>query len=114
MYPGKKTCGQDVDVSCPDIFVTFCILTLNRWLGFVIVMHLGYKVSIQCCVFIGHFGESSRYDVSHSLELMNDSVGVRHIGSVGHRGLTELSDHPVYFCLDFLWVRNQGVMQPEE
>lgn len=74
-------------------------------------MHLGYKVSLQCCVFIGHFRESGRYDVSISLDLMNDSVGVRHVGSVGHRGLTELSDHRVYFCLDFLWVRNQGVMQ---
>lgn len=80
------------------IFFSLCLSLVEQ-------LHLGNKVSSQHCVFTGHFGESSGDNVSHSLGLMNDGVGVRHVGSVGHSGLTGLSNHPVYFCLDFLCVR---------
>lgn len=43
-----------------------------------------------------------------SLCLMDDSVSVGQVGSVGLRGLTRLSNHSVYLCLDFLWVRKQS------
>lgn len=66
------------------------------------VVHLGYEVSSQCGVFCSHFGESCRNEVPKSLDLVNDSVSVGHVGSVGYGGLTELSDHSVDLFLDFL------------
>lgn len=70
------------------------------------VLHLGYEVSAQCCVFCSHFRESGRNDVPKPLDLVDDGVSVRHVRSVRHSGLTELSDHSVNLLLDFLcWVK---------
>ena len=66
-------------------------------------MHLRYEVTTQCCV-LGSFSESiQRNNVSHPLDLMDDSVSVGHVGSVGHSGLTALSDHSFYLCLDLFY-----------
>lgn len=66
------------------------------------VGHLGYEVFSQCCVLGSHFGGSCWDSICKPLDLVNDSVSVRHVGSVGNGGLTELSDHSVDLLLDFL------------
>lgn len=99
--PWEKS-DQDVDDGCLEASSTFLQFEIHLCVSPVIVLYLRYEVSSQCSVFTGHFGESRRNNISHPLKLMNDSVRVRHVGSVSHVGLTILSDHSVYLCLDFL------------
>lgn len=66
------------------------------------LMHLRYEVTSQCGVFGSHSEPIERDNISHPLNLMDDSIRVRQVGSVGHGGVTCLSDHSVYLCLDFV------------
>lgn len=74
---------------------------IHLCVSLVKVVYLWYEVSSQCCVFVGHFREARRNNIPHPLKLVNDGISVRHVGSVAHVGLTILSDHSVYLCLDF-------------
>ncbi len=65
-------------------------------------MHLGYEVTSQCRVLGGHSESIERNNVSHPLDLMDDSVSVGQVGSISHSGLAGLSDHAVYLCLDLV------------
>lgn len=64
-------------------------------------MHLGYEVTTQDCVLGSHPESIEWNDVSHPLDLVDDSISVRQVGFVCHGGLTGLSDHSVYLFLDF-------------
>ena len=65
-------------------------------------MHLRYEVTAKSCVFGSHPESIERNNVSHPLDLMDDSVSVGQVESVRHSGLAGLSDHSVYLCLDVL------------
>lgn len=65
--------------------------------------HFGDEAAAQRRVLSGLSEGVERNDVSHPLDLMDDSVSVGQVGPVGHSGQAVLSDHSVDLCLNFLW-----------
>lgn len=66
-------------------------------------MHLRYEVTAQCCVLGSHSESIEWNNVSHPLDLMDNSISVGKVGSVCHTGQTGLSNHSVYLCMDLVW-----------
>lgn len=69
-------------------------------------MHLWDDVTPQRCVLCRHPESVERNDVPHPLDLVDDSICVRHVGSVRRGGLTAVSHHSVHLCLYFIFKTN--------
>lgn len=96
--------GYQLCIDNMSLFIlTFIIILICHFFQ-PFVPYFGDEVSSQCRVFAGHFGETKWNNISHPLDLMDDSISVGHVRSVSYSGMARLSDHCVYLLLDFLWV----------
>ncbi len=66
--------------------------------------HLWNEISFQYCIFIGHSWHTKGHNIAHSLDLMDNGIGVRHAGSVIHDGSLRPSNYFVYFFLNLFWM----------